>query len=388
MKLRELGGEERILAQAMGRYAFANSPADYETRYRERSEFRTEDLVLAIFEGDQIVSTATFIPMVQNIRGKVIPMSGVASVVTYPQARRRGYVRKLMTEGFRRMRDRGHVVSTLYPFRESFYERMGYCVFPQMKNANIDPAKIRKSLRVVPKGRVVRYSTETEMEIYRKFVKKYIRHRHSAVSFSDLRIGEMSKDPRWIAVAYDEEGEEIGLMTYTISGFEGKMKVRHFYTMNSTAKYLLLDWMGRHTDQVKNVIFPVRPDQHVATWLCDLKAELTSWSWVSSPMGRVVDIRGLSGIGVGFGEVCLKVEDEYCPWNEGVFTLRSVNGKLEIEEGGKAEACVSISGLSALVYGTHSPEDFVYLGYGDVNPILGTLHTLFPRQECSLNESF
>jgi len=388
MKIRALEGEEKIKSMAMTTYAFARSPSDYEKRFNERKEFRKEDLVLAISEDGEIESTATFIPMTQNIRGKIVKMCRVAGVATYPEKRRKGHVKKLMAEGFKKMREQGQVVSTLYPFRESFYERMGYSTFPQMKYATVDPAHIRRAIRVQPLGEVRRFNVSDELDTYKAFVTQYLHSCHSAVRFSDLRMDEIQKDPKWLAIAYDEDGTIIGIMTYTISGFEGEMKIRHFYYLNSQAKYLLLEWMGRHTDQVKKVTLPLNSHEFVATWLTDVKAKLRSWDWVPSPMGRVVDVIGLEGIEVGEGEISLQIEDNYCAWNNRIFTFKSVEGKLRIEEGGNQNAKVSMSGFSSLIYGTASPEDFLYLGYGDLRGNISKIQKLFPRMTCYLNESF
>ena len=42
------------------------------------------------------VSTLDSIPMTQNVRGKIIKMQGIAGVATYPEGRRKGFVKKLM----------------------------------------------------------------------------------------------------------------------------------------------------------------------------------------------------------------------------------------------------------------------------------------------------
>src|SRR5690348_4900410 len=43
-------------------------------------------------------ATVSAVLMRQNLRGRVYPMAGIASVASHPLARRRGYVRALMVE--------------------------------------------------------------------------------------------------------------------------------------------------------------------------------------------------------------------------------------------------------------------------------------------------
>ena len=79
------------------------------------------------------LADASAIPMRQNIRGVVYPMAGVAGVATLPLARRRGYARALVTELLGQMREAGHAVSALYPFRPSFYQRFGDVGLPRTR---------------------------------------------------------------------------------------------------------------------------------------------------------------------------------------------------------------------------------------------------------------
>lgn len=68
--------------------------------------------------------------MSQQVRGKIFNMGGIWGVATRPEARRQGYCRRVLTELLTAVRDSGAVFTTLYPFRESFYERLGYTTFP------------------------------------------------------------------------------------------------------------------------------------------------------------------------------------------------------------------------------------------------------------------
>jgi predicted acetyltransferase len=89
----------------------------------------------AVFEDEVPVSIAASGPMTQNMRGKLFPVSGVWGVSTYPSARRKGYCRQAMAAVLSSEHDSGEVFTNLYPFRESFYERLGYVAFPLTKIA-------------------------------------------------------------------------------------------------------------------------------------------------------------------------------------------------------------------------------------------------------------
>ena len=72
-------------------------------------------------------------------------MGGVADVSTHPKARRKGYIRQLMRFIYEQLKNQGYVLSCLYPFRESFYERLGYVTFPQTRQAIIKTTDLPQS---------------------------------------------------------------------------------------------------------------------------------------------------------------------------------------------------------------------------------------------------
>ena len=81
---------------------------------------------LALFEDQDAAASAGAGPMTQNVRGKILDSAGIFMVATNPAKRRKGYAFKLLKELYRQIRENGFGFSTLYPFRESFYERLGY----------------------------------------------------------------------------------------------------------------------------------------------------------------------------------------------------------------------------------------------------------------------
>src|SRR5580692_3638195 len=102
MEIRRLTADERPeVSLPIQTYAFQASPPDdrLAERLRRNQDYYAGNLTLVAEE------------------------DGVA---TLPLARRRGYASALVTRLLDQMRDEGHVVSTLYPFRPSFYERFGY----------------------------------------------------------------------------------------------------------------------------------------------------------------------------------------------------------------------------------------------------------------------
>jgi len=129
MRIRQIRAGERPEASVpIQAYGFQPSPAPAGPleRLKDNQRYYEEHLTLVAEVDGVAVADASAVPMQQNVRGGVYRMAGVAGVATLPQARRRGYASALVTEILGLMRDQGHVVSALYPFRPSFYGRFGF----------------------------------------------------------------------------------------------------------------------------------------------------------------------------------------------------------------------------------------------------------------------
>jgi predicted acetyltransferase len=107
-------------------------------------------------------------------------------------------------------------------------------------------------------------------------------------------------------------------------------------------------------------------------------------------MGRVLDIHQLAGIQVGQGFFTVRVTDADCPWNEGIWSLASNDGVLQVDRSEEDfDGILSIQGLSALVYGAHDPLDFAFRGWGSPSPdLVLKMRALFPPMQPYLHEFF
>jgi len=84
-----------------------------------RSHLRT-----VVVDG-KVVSWLTLIDYRMRLGPRTVPMGAVAHVETKQRHRRKGYMRALMEDAVRYMKDRGHVVSVVMGIKD-FYYRFGY----------------------------------------------------------------------------------------------------------------------------------------------------------------------------------------------------------------------------------------------------------------------
>jgi predicted acetyltransferase len=85
-----------------------------------------ETVLVARGGADQLLAACKIYRLTQHIAGIAMPMMGLAAVAVAPAARRQGLGARLCTRAMEAARERGDVISTLYPFRADYYERLGW----------------------------------------------------------------------------------------------------------------------------------------------------------------------------------------------------------------------------------------------------------------------
>lgn len=384
IKIKELRGEEIDPILELTLYAFYQSPSDIEQLTKLKPYFK-EDLCLALYEDEKLAAGLMLKPIPQNVRGIIKPMCGVAEVVTYPEARRKGFAKQLMELSFSKMKEQKQVFSMLYPFKESFYERLGYITFPQLRTAVFSPKTLTPLLKLNLDGKVERVNIKEGFSEYLNFIKKYQKQTHGMGIKHDTEQERLRENPRfWLVIATDNSNEIVGIMTCVITGFWKEIKIRHFYYTKSLGKYLLLQWLAHHADQVNEVHLPVYPFEHPEIWVNDTfwgsNGKIISREWVPSCMGRVILVDQLSGLDVGSGEISIQIKDDNCEWNNKSFLFKAVNGKLEVSETNNYDCQLSIQGLSAIIYGCYNLDDFEFKKWGKISSEhKKVLEGLFPK---------
>ena len=315
-------------------------------------------------------------------------MGGVWGVATMPAARRGGYAREALRQLLADLREAGVPLTCLYAFKELFYERLGYVNFPQPRQVTFSPRALLPLVGQDLGGRVEHVAIADGFDLYRTCLTSIQARTHGmALAGGDW---PRQRNRHWLAVAW-VDGAPVGVLRYKLAGDDDNLKLeaRDFLYTDVRARYLLLEWIGRHVDQASEATLRLPPGELPETWYPDMavKGEL-----LEPPLGRVLDVAGLGGMQVGPGQVTARISDPFCPWNEGVFRFDSEDGCLVVErlDASAAPDCtLTIQALSGLVYGVRDPEVFAVRGWGDPSPaVQATLRALFPPLLPYLHEEF
>jgi predicted acetyltransferase len=391
-QIRRLPTEEILeILFPLAQYAFHPSPPfgdrdEWEQIIRQRLGVT----YFALFEEGKPVATVAGAAMTQQVRGKVYQVSGVWGVTTHPAARRKGYCRRLMGALLAANREAGQPLSCLYPFRESFYERLGYATFPRPRTARLNPAALAPLLKQELGGTVEMMLIGDGYDTYREYVQRLQARVHGLGLFihGDKARAQM-QNRSWLALAR-AGGEVAGLLLYDLKGEEPTqltLRAHRFYYDTSQAKYMLLQWIARHVDQAREVEIWLPPYEQPEIWLADIR--IRTESQARAPMGRVVDVAGLGGMETGPGRFAARISDPLCPWNEGAWQFETAEGTLHVTRAAEADCGLSIQALAALVYGIHDAGDFQFRGWGDPPAsVQATMRSVFPPRIPYLHEYF
>ena len=156
--IRQIDGDEMrdILFELTSHSLHSSPPIRDRTGWDEIIKGRQGVRYLALFEEETAVSIAAAAPMTQQVRGTLFKMGGIWGVATELAARRKSYSRRVLTRLLAAMHEEGQVLSCLYPFRESFYQRLGYVTFPLSLKARFAPSALLPLIKKELNGRVER----------------------------------------------------------------------------------------------------------------------------------------------------------------------------------------------------------------------------------------
>lgn len=369
-------------------YAFrATPPLPEEATWQKEFAYLDEATVFAAFEDEKPVASAGSSLIQQNIRGHMYSGGGIWGVTTHPTGRRKGHARTMLTGLLQQLYEEGAAISVLYPFRESFYTRLGYTTFSQPKLARFSPVALQPLLKKDLGGEVEMLEIAQGFALYQDYLHKHHQAIHGFGRFSPrVESSLRDKNAHWLAIARSAQGEIKGMMLYKIKGNGDDLQVTHFWYDDIQGRYLLLEWFARHIDHVKEIEIKLPPFERPETWWPDMNVRTTS---IEAPLGRVININKLNGMQTGPGRFTAHVSDEYGPWNTGNYLFETIDGKLHISSSQSAECELTIQAVASLIYGTNEPATFSLRDWGNPSTeVQTTMQQMFPLLQPFLYEVF
>lgn len=284
--------------------------------------------VYGLFEAGNLQASVGVVPfLVHWGPSLVLPMGGVAGVATWADARGRGHVARLLRFALEQMRNRGQVISALYPFSWSFYRNFGWDWVGEQRHVKLPLRELKSDER----GRDVRHVEGDEAAVREKLTLGY-------TAFAKRYRGVCTTEThRWGNRLAHSDNRSTYPYMYEASGAyllwrfanDGNGQIREWAASTSDeyrALLSLLHYFGTQTSEA-SVSLPL--DSPLQSFLMhwSLKTELRPVF-----MGRVVDVEGamrtVDASGVPNNAATIAIRDENAPWNNGVWRFTVEDGRV------------------------------------------------------------
>src|SRR5436190_2403578 len=294
------------------------------------------DRTHAVFDDSRVVAGAGAFPFELTIPGGQVSCAGVTVVGVHPTHRRRGLLRKMMTQQLEDVRRREEPIAALWASEDTIYGRYGYGQASRRLDMRAPKSDVELRADLPPREGVVRCVDTAEA--LRVFPRIYERSRRSTSGFIsrsrrwwETRILADRPEQRFGAgplnrVLFELDGRPAAYALYRIvqSQTEWKRTLRVLEAigddgapMREIWRFLLgVDWMDEIHVRLLSVDHPL---QHFVARPRLLALEINDGLWL-----RIVDVQAALAARsyAADGRVTLEVvADPYFPENFGTWTI-------------------------------------------------------------------
>ena len=334
----------------------------------------------AYADGAMTTSYAAY-PLTMLIDGAEVPFAGVTMVGTLPVYRRRGHLRQVVTEHFRRLHEAGErSIAALFASRTAIYQRYGYAVVSWSKAYTIEPRDVSLLHLPEPAGEF-RPAGEGDADvmygIYRRFGEgrtAWLMRRDDyftipGAPYATYQPPDMAS--RQKKVIYYENGEPLGYLVYSVdrdpqpSPLMGQfLNLAELMWLTPSAYSAAWTFLSRY-DLVSRITWgKVPPDDPLAHLLLEPKRLQVSEP-SSGMVARIVDVAQALPLRPYAAEAKLTFEiiDDMCEWNQGTWALETAPEGGTVTKGAAApQLTMPVSTLAMLMFGRFSATQAARMG--------------------------
>jgi len=394
LEIRKLTEKDREANRKLMRYAFETSKNSYENM--ESPIQLPMNWSYGAFDEDRLAATTSYIPFQIRMRSKDFRMSGVAGVATKPEYRNRGVVREIMTKMFKDMYDNHIPVSVLYPFKISFYEMLGYklvdeCVDYHFKISDIlyketdyhmiEVDEINEHITKVYDKVILNFDYIAKRPV-KDYWQGFYRGNYKFICYNgDQPVG-------YIIIVFLKKNE------HWIDYPERTILIREVFWLDQKAKQTIFNFLWSHRDQREYILGAVPVNENIIDLLRTPRIQLRSIR--ANSLLRIIDVKAvLENLEYPLSDfsILFHIDDEFCPWNNGLFTLTSKGKVITVEYNELSEESadieIDISYFAQLVAGFRTVRELLGFGFISVShEKLELLEKLFPKTNNYLHDFF
>jgi predicted acetyltransferase len=314
---------------------------------------------IGAFESGRLVAVTASHAFGQFFGGRSVPMAGVHSVAVAPDRRGQGLARAVMTPMLHGMRERGEVISSLFPATTRLYRSMGFELAGTYLWRGIAPRALQGLAR--PAGVALRPGGPADLEALRPCYAEFARAQNGQLDRPEAwwRRQLALWDERSVYVADGPDGSPQGYVVYRQldgdwSALGGPFRIAVFELVATTHAAALALWrlLGSWATQVTQILYRGPAEDPLLLLLPEQEQSvLAEIRWLT----RVIDAEGAvaaRGFPPGLAiEAPLTLRDALFEPNDGAFVLRVRDGRGRLERGGRGGPELEIGAFSSLYTG-------------------------------------
>lgn len=351
-------------------------------------EYYHPENTLGIFSEGSLQASAQMIPYTIQLRQAPCSVSYIVGVDTAPDARNRGYAKRLLYQCLEKMRQRRLPLALLMPFAGHFYYRYGFTFCYVQKQYQVAPKELRCAAEEY--GQVQMADGADWVSALNHVYESFVQFFHG-----------------W---AYRDAGHWKNLIA------DGKMEGIHCYLLQHNGQvegYCFAGWREDtffvreiaylHEEARKGLLYflQMQPAQTLLLYMDDedplLLQLANAKTVVQAPflMTRIVDVPlclKMLAVQEGMPAWTLSIIDDFLPWNNGSFLIAQTNEKLIVTPVIKAESDVimSIEALAQLMMGAQTTAQLERMGLLKIHKdsLRIFLQQLWPKMSNYINEYY
>jgi predicted acetyltransferase len=310
------------------------------------------------WESARMVAACQLHPLRQWVAGRALQCAGVGTVAISPVYRRLGLGAELMGAALRAAHDRGDAVSALYPFRTSFYGRLGYGQAGEVLQYQVAPAELPDSSE---RRQVEVLATATGRAEALALYGRWARRQTGQLERTDRVWARLWSEQDRALVGYRAAGGELegyALVVYRadLPRRDRFLEVDELVFTTAPARAGLLGWLASLGDQWEQVVVRALPSERLHDRLREPRLPIGAeppWGlWAPAavlqlgPMFRLVNMRAaweLRHVAAGRRlALALDVIDAQLPENAGRWRFTFEEGRTVVDQDGRADLTVRL----------------------------------------------
>lgn len=374
LEIRQCKEDERAAFLTALGVAFGEPVDATDERFAEILDM---ERTLAVFDQDRIVGTSAAFSFDMSVPGGRMPTAGVTMVGVLPTHRRRGVMRDLMRGLIDDARSRKEPAAVLWASEESIYQRFGFGLASDQGRIDIERERTRFLADPAPVGSTRLVDVHEARKVCPAIYDAAMPSRpgmlsRSAAWWRDHTLPERrpkDKDPKYYCV-FSHEGQDRGYAVYRITDAgwaddgtrAATVKVQEMMALDPVAyrevwRYLFgIDLVGR----IKGWFLPA--DLPLTLMLEEprrLRFAKSESLWL-----RVVDVAGALEARTYDADdaISFAVADEFCPWNDGEWTLEVAGERGKVRRGGDALISMDVAALASVYLGAFTFAELARAG--------------------------